>query len=568
MSDLSLTTLSNVAASSREASARRQESNPYKRRRILIVDSVPDMQRSLGMTLTSFGAEKIDYSGRIADALTKLTKHDYDIVLCDFDLGNGCDGLNLLDEARGRNLIKPSCVFILLTGERRAQRVTSAAELAPDDYLLKPFTGELLRQRLERAMQRRAALRVLDEAILRHNYLVAIEICKRQVAARSPHALEFMKLRGMLLLKISDFAGAKALYMDALRIKPVPWIKLGLAKALLGLKEYDEARLLFEEVLADNDQVIEAYDGLARLQQLNHQLKAAQQSLTRAVALSPMLVQRQQQLAEVALLNDDLDAAEQATREALELARHSWRRVPGHYALAARVQLARGDDAAALRTVEQLRRDLRDEPVAGWMANVIDSQIQLKLGHQDSASRLLDEADATFAELARELSPEAHMEYARACHAQGRREQSETVLRELVRNYHDNEMLLERIGTLFSAIGEDEQGRQLISESVQAVIELNNQAVAEAKAGRFDAAIEQFLRAADELPDNLQVKLNLVNATLTLVHRQGWHEEYMRRAHDIMLAVRDMAPTDGKFQKLQVTWRQLVEKLGKPQWAL
>ncbi|WP_230369681.1 response regulator [Paludibacterium denitrificans] len=83
-----------------------------------------------------------------------MAKYEFDVVLCDYDLGNGYDGLYLFEEVKERNLIKQSCVFMIVTGERRAQRVISAAELAPDDYLLKPFTGEVLSQRLEKAMRR------------------------------------------------------------------------------------------------------------------------------------------------------------------------------------------------------------------------------------------------------------------------------------------------------------------------------------------------------------------------------------------------------------------------------
>jgi DNA-binding response OmpR family regulator len=123
----------------------------YSRRLFLVVDSVPEMQRALAMTLSSFGAEKVEYASKASDALAKMSRFEFDVVLCDFDLGNGYDGLYLFEEVKERNLIKQSCVFMIVTGERRSQRVISAAEMAPDDYLLKPFTGEVLAQRLGKA---------------------------------------------------------------------------------------------------------------------------------------------------------------------------------------------------------------------------------------------------------------------------------------------------------------------------------------------------------------------------------------------------------------------------------
>src|SRR5437773_1690504 len=92
--------------------------NPYSNRLFLVIDNVPEMQRALSMTLTSFGAEKVEYAIRATDALGKLSKYDFDVVLCDYDLGNGYDGLYLFEEAKERNLIKQSCVFFIVTGER------------------------------------------------------------------------------------------------------------------------------------------------------------------------------------------------------------------------------------------------------------------------------------------------------------------------------------------------------------------------------------------------------------------------------------------------------------------
>jgi CheY-like chemotaxis protein/Tfp pilus assembly protein PilF len=542
--------------------------DPYAKRLFLIIDSVPEMQRALAMTLSSFGAEKVEYASKASDALAKLAKYEFDVVLCDYDLGNGYDGLYLFEEVKERNLIKQSCVFMIVTGERRAQRVISAAEQAPDDYLLKPFTGEVLAQRLERAMRRREAFRIVDEAVMRHEYLAAIDACSRKIGEKSEFALDFMKLKGSLALKIGDFDTARSLYMDVLRIKTVPWAKLGLAKALTGQKAYDEARLLFEEVLRENDRVMEAYDWLARLHQANHELDKAQQMLASATRLSPVVIRRQKQLAEVALKNHDLATAEAASRETLEIAKYTWHRHPTHYAMLARIQMAQGEHGAAARTVASLRRDYRYNEVGEWMANVCDSQLQLKSGNRQRASQLLVEAQERFAKLGAELPPEAQMEFARACYAQGQQDAGDAAMQGLVRNHHDDETLLGQIGDLFEDVGRSDAGHQLIASNVQSVIELNNEAVRAAQAGQFEQAIERFAKAHEDMPGNLQVMLNLVNATLAYVHRNGWHESHMRRAHELLKKARGQAPANNKFQKLLQAWRLLVEKLGKPQWVL
>ena len=46
-------------------------------------------------------------------------------------------------------MIKSATIFMMVTAERSYEKVVSAVELAPDDYLIKPFSGEVLRTRLE-----------------------------------------------------------------------------------------------------------------------------------------------------------------------------------------------------------------------------------------------------------------------------------------------------------------------------------------------------------------------------------------------------------------------------------
>jgi len=542
--------------------------DPYANRLFLVVDSVPEMQRALAMTLSSFGAEKVEYASKASDALAKMGRYEFDVVLCDYDLGNGYDGLYLFEEVKERNLIKQSCVFMIVTGERRAQRVISAAEMAPDDYLLKPFTGEILAQRLGKAMRKREAFRAIDEAIMRNEYLQAIETCSRLIAERGEFTLDFMKLKGSLSLKIGDFDTARSLYMDVLRIKSVPWAKLGLAKALTELKSLDQAHMLFQEVLEDNDHIMEAYDWLARLHRENHDLVQAQATLKLATDLSPVVIRRQQQLAEVALLNHDLPTAEAASRETLEIGKYTWHRSSTHYAMLARVQLAQGELGNASQTLGRLRRDYRYNETGEWMADVVDSQVQMQNGNAGRAAQLLQQAEERFRQLAGTLKPEAQMEFARACYALHKPNMGDEVMKSLVRNHHDDDFLLAQLGDLFEHVGRGESGRQLIAQNVQSVADLNNLAVKDAQAGAFDAAIERFAKAQAEMPHNIQIMLNLVSATMAFVHRNGWHESYMRRASEMLIKVRELAPTNNKFQKMMQSWRLLTEKLGKPHWGI
>ncbi|RTK95940.1 MAG: response regulator, partial [Neisseriaceae bacterium] len=158
-----------------ESTRRQPVQVDYSRLLFLVVDPAKEMRGAMTMTLSSMGANKVEFATRIGDALSRIQKNDIDIILSEYDLEHSADGLHLLEEIKQRNLCKQSTVFMIVTAERRAQNVIGAVEQAPDDYLLKPFTGEALSKRLDKAIRKKQEFRCVDDAMRNNEYLRAIE---------------------------------------------------------------------------------------------------------------------------------------------------------------------------------------------------------------------------------------------------------------------------------------------------------------------------------------------------------------------------------------------------------
>jgi DNA-binding NtrC family response regulator len=92
-----------------------------------------------------------------AAAIRQLGERAFDLILCEYALGEGQDGQHLLEDLRTHHLIPLSTLFIMVTAESSYERVVSAVEFAPNDYLLKPFTADSLFQRIGRALEKRDA---------------------------------------------------------------------------------------------------------------------------------------------------------------------------------------------------------------------------------------------------------------------------------------------------------------------------------------------------------------------------------------------------------------------------
>ena len=108
----------------------------------LIIEPQPGMRGNFHNMLTLCEIKKIDHAVSSGTAIRQLQARSFDIILCEYDLGDGQDGQQFLEDVRHNKLISLSTIFFMVTAERAYEKVVSAAELAPTDYILKPFTSE------------------------------------------------------------------------------------------------------------------------------------------------------------------------------------------------------------------------------------------------------------------------------------------------------------------------------------------------------------------------------------------------------------------------------------------
>ena len=116
---------------------------------ILLVDD----QSSIRLTLTALlkqAGHTLAQSPNGEDALQKLGKDDFDIVITDLNLGD-CDGLEVLLAAKKNN---PKTEVIMLTGYGSVESAVKAMKNGAIDYLTKPIDSEELKLAIGRATER------------------------------------------------------------------------------------------------------------------------------------------------------------------------------------------------------------------------------------------------------------------------------------------------------------------------------------------------------------------------------------------------------------------------------
>ena len=220
---------------------------------VLIIDDFQGMRSMLREFVKTMGITAIDTASTGRDALQQLSANKYDIVICDYNLGPGPNGQQVLEESKIKNYIGVSTVWVIVTAEQTQEMVMGAAEVKPDDYLLKPINQVLLENRLEKLILRKQSLAPIEVAIKALNYAEAIAQCDLQLKAKTLNPHEILRIKSDLLLAIGDYKGATALFETLLLERDVPWAQTGMGKILYHDQKYTEAKEIFRKVLLENE---------------------------------------------------------------------------------------------------------------------------------------------------------------------------------------------------------------------------------------------------------------------------------------------------------------------------
>lgn len=538
----------------------------------MLVDRHPNARNSIRMMLSELGISGVHGVGSSFEALRQVRNNSYDIILADYLLDDGRDGQQLLEELRHKHLIPLATVYIVITAERAYKNVVSVAELAPDDYLVKPFTAEQLQQRLGRAMQQKFVFTDVYRYYEEGNYDKALAACDIIVAEQRDYLLDVWRFKGELLNALGRYQDAEDLYRQIIASKVVPWAKMGLAVALHGLGKSEEAASLTELVIKDCPTYLAAYDFLARVREESGDAEGAQQALEAAASISPNNTLRQRLVGDIAMRNGDFVAAENAYATVVDRNRGSSLRGIDDYANLSRVRLELDNVDGARLAIQEMRRDWRGDQHGEMAAHVLDSLAHHQVGNSDKARSSFAQALALHGELlasddeksnSRPLSHKISVDLAQACLVHGDKNTAKTLIRQVAEANHGDLNLLAHIENAFKKTGEQEAGRALIEEVSSEIIAINNRGVMKARAGDLEGAVELLSESADRMP-NLQFLVNACKAIFTLLDQRGWDDLLAEKGRHYLQRARLKEATNGKVISAWDLYQRVSKKFGVP----
>ena len=522
----------------------------------LLIDDIAEMRSAARIQLADCGLERCDEARNIKEAIEKLSASRYDLIICDYNLGQGADGQQLLELVRRRKILPLTTVFLMITGETSYEQVSTAAEYTPDDYLIKPFTSKILQTRLERIIDKKQALRpVYAHLGERGDRQKALAECDLMLAQPSRYALDLLRIKGELLLETQRNDEALALYRQVLDQRATPWASVGLARALSARGDDADARAHLGKALEAYPNYLAAYDSLARLLEKDDRA-AAQAVVEQALKVAPS-TQRQRQLGALALDNQDFQRAEEAFRRAVEKDRTGFFKSHDDYSGLAKSRVAQGKVKEALIAVKEMSQHFSRSPELAVHQAAAESIVHAKSGNPDAAQAALTRALAA-AETRVDMAVSASLELANACFASGAHEQAKRILQTVAEDHQENHGVLERAQAVFRAAGLEAEGEAFLEATRKRMITLNNEAVALAKAGELDKAGAMLDEAADRLRNNAQVSINAAIAAMMAVQRRGPSADLISKAHRYITQANRANPDHPRLGEAAKLYRKLA----------
>ncbi len=542
-------------------SQKKTEEVDLSRKRVLIIEDFFAFRLTLKKLLRSFDITDIDDASSGEDALKEMGFRKYDIILCDHNLGEGKNGQQVLEEARHRELIDASTVFIMVTAENTMDIFMGTLEYQADDYLIKPITKEALEKKLRDWVRKKDNLKGVEKAIAKGDYEKAVVLCSDLIAKNPKNVRELLKMKGEILLKMGSYERAIEFYKDVLSKGYLPWAMLGLGKARFHAGNYDEAADIFGEIIIKNDKILPAHDMLAQTLEKQGELKKAQRVLQEAIRVSPKAVLRHKALGKISYKNKDLDIAENSFKEAIKQGKNSVLKSPADYTMLAKVMIDKDAPEESLGILQDAGKEFVNNLEAAVQISVAEGFAFKKMNREAEAKEAVKKAAQLSAKLPKALSSDAELDLAKAMYMTGDEEGGMELVKHLVQNNQGNKDVLGTVQGMYKELNREEEGDGIVNLAINEIVRLNNDGVKLVRSKTYEKAIDFFEAAAEKLPGNKIINGNAAHTVMLYMTQSGVTIALLEKAKAYLAAVRNADPTYNRLGELSTMFEGLNSEI-------
>ncbi len=299
--------------------------------KILIVDDFAGFRQTIKMMLHRLGGHDIEQAGNGYEAVKLCSEQNFDLIFCDYNLGQGQDGQQVLEELHHRSILKKGTLFLMVTAETTTAQVMGAIEYRPDAYLTKPFTGDQLAQRLKRLMNKNKSLNPLFDAINAHDLDRALALSDELIAKVPRLKYSCLRIKSELLEQLNKYDEALLVYQEVASEQPILWALMGIGRIYYETGDTAKALEYFLQIKQSNPDQVSLLDWIAKCQKKLGDIEKAEETLCEAIKISPKSVTRQAALGSVATELEHFELAQKSFSKTLHEGNYSCMLKPEYF---------------------------------------------------------------------------------------------------------------------------------------------------------------------------------------------------------------------------------------------
>jgi|GEM_PF-3796876 len=514
--------------------------------------------------MLSLGARQVDTAGDYPAAFPLLAKKHYDLVLCDFNLGSGLNGQQLLRDLRHIKRLSYTTLFVVVSAERTKDIVLGTIECEPDGYIAKPFTQGDFKRRIIRLVDQQVLFKGFNEALDAEEYDKAFALGE-SIASNHPgyHSRALRKMAGMLY-ELKRFDEALVLFDRALEKHTQTWAQIGRARCIAELGDTQQAIDEFEHIISTQQLAVPAMDSLASCHLRVGRKREAQEALSKALELSPMSIDRQRWMGNLSMEIGELDTAVKSYRSVLKLADGTLKENPGLHEICLRSirktiesepdTKRRGELIAEGRVfLKSALKKYADSEGLKLNQDLYRALEKFQKGDAEEAIAVVDAALARRKELV-EGDPEITIDLAETKFFAGDRPGAETLLRKLMADHPHDKKLCDRVQAIIDT--------PLPYYKRVYITEMNRKGKQQYDAGEFENALESFRLALNEYPQHPAINLNAAQTTLKLIESGKRRNTALREAKQYLDASVVLEPEHPEYNRKEAFGKYLSKMVG------
>ncbi len=516
--------------------------------------------------LISLGAKQVDTGHDYQSAFPQIARKHYDLILCDFNLGSGLNGQQLLRDLRHVGRISYNTLFVVVSAERTKDIVLGTIECEPDGYITKPFTQADVKLRLAKLVEQQKTFKGFNTALDEKDYRKALLLVDKIRIDYPRYGNLALKKKAAALYEMKAYEEAKMCYDEALRNHSgQSWAKIGRAQCIAEMGDLSKAIREFEEIIQEHKLAVPAIDNLAACLLRQGDKREAQMTVAKSLELSPMSIERQRWQGELSLEVGELDESLKAYGSVLKLANGTLKENPKQYESYVKVVRKAVESSIDPKRSKELIADgkkvLKDafkkyEDAESLRLNqtLLRAIEKHTMGDSEECIAIVDAAIERHKELLGG-DPEAVIDIAETKFYAGDQPGAEILLKDLIEKYPENKKLKDRIQAILDT--------PLPYHKRVLITELNRRGKQFYEEGVYDDALKHFDHALKEYPLHPAINLNAIQTLLKMIESEELSKEGYLTAKNYLDSCVSLEPEHPEFSRKEAFTKFLTKKLAK-----